>query len=49
MAKVIQNVMGSATEAEILGIYMNAKEAVAIQECLNNLDHQQQATVVAPF
>lgn len=43
MAKVIINVMGSATEAEILEIYMNAKEAVAIQECLNNLGHQQNA------
>ena len=44
MAKVIQNVMGSAAKAEILGIYMDAKETPAIRECLQNLGHLRKAT-----
>ena len=38
---IIQNVIASVAEAEIGGLYMNAREAISIQTCLINLDHPQ--------
>lgn len=35
IAKVIKNVMVSATEAELAALFMNAQEAVALRNCLN--------------
>ena len=44
LAKVIKNVMASATEAERGALYMNAQEAVALRNCLEAMGHKQPAT-----
>ena len=44
LAKVIKNVMGSAAEAEVAAIHMNAHEAIPIRQCLAELGHSQPAT-----
>ena len=38
--------MVSTAEAKVISMYMNAKEAVAIQDCLNNLGHSQNPTTM---
>ena len=42
--KVIQNVMASAAEAEIVGLFMNAQEAVPERTTLIELGHPQPST-----
>ena len=44
LAKVIKNVMASATEAELGALFMNAQEAVALRNCLEAMGHKQPAT-----
>ena len=44
IAKIIKNVVSSAAEAEIAGIFINAKEAVPIRQALIEMDHPQPAT-----
>ena len=44
LAKVIKNVMASATEAELGALYMNAQEAVGIRNCLEAMGFPQPAT-----
>ena len=44
LAKVIKNVMASATEAEVGSLYMNAQEAVSTRTCLIEMGHPQPAT-----
>ena len=44
LAKVIKNVMASATEAELAALFMNAQEAVAIRNCLRAMGFTQPAT-----
>lgn len=44
MSKVIKHVMGSATEAEVAAIHLNASEAVSIRQCLKDMGHYQPAT-----
>ena len=44
LAKVIKNVMASATEAELGALYMNAQEAVALRNCLEAMGFPQPAT-----
>ena len=44
VSKVLKDVMGSATEAEVGAIHMNAKEAVSIRQCLEEMGHPQPAT-----
>ena len=44
LAKVIENVMGSAAEAEVAAIHMNAHEAIPIRQCLEEMGHPQPAT-----
>ena len=46
LAKVIRNVMASAAEAEIIGIFMNAQEAVTFRQCLEELGHPQPSTPI---
>ena len=46
IAKVIKNVMASATEAELGAMYINAKEAVAIKNTLTELGHEQPPTTI---
>ena len=46
MSQIIQNVIASATEAEIAALYMNARELVAIRNILENLGHKQQLTLM---
>ena len=43
-AKVIKNVMGSAAEAEVVALYLNAQEALPIWQCLIDMGHPQPAT-----
>ena len=45
VAKVIKNVMASATEAELGSMYMNAREAIS-QQTLQNLGHKQPPTPI---
>ena len=44
IAKVIKNVMASATEAELGALYMNAQEAVGLRNCLEAMGFPQPAT-----
>ena len=44
LAKVIKNVMGSAAEAEVAAIHMNAQEAIPIRQALEEMGHPQPPT-----
>ena len=44
LAKVIKNVMSSAAESEVGGLYMNAREDVPIRTTLIEMGHPQPAT-----
>ena len=44
LAKVIKNVMASATEAELAALFMNGQEAVALRNCLHAMGYEQPAT-----
>ena len=44
LAKVIKPVMGSAAEAEVAALHMNAQEAIPMRYCLEELGHKQPAT-----
>ena len=44
MSKVIKHVMGSAAEAEVAAIHLNAQEAITIRQCLQDMGHPQPAT-----
>ena len=44
--KIIKNVMSSTSEAEIGGLYMNAKLAVPIRKTLAELGHPQPPTPI---
>ena len=44
VAQVIKNVMGSAAEAEVAAIHMNAQEAILIRQYLKEMGHPQPAT-----
>jgi hypothetical protein len=44
LAKVIKPVMGSAAEAEVAALHMNAQEAIPLRCCLEELGHKQPAT-----
>ena len=46
IAKIIKNVVSSAAEAEIAGIFMNAKEAVPIRKTLEEMGHPQGQTEI---
>ena len=44
LAKIIKAVMGSAAEAEVGGLYMNALELSSMRTTLEELDHPQPLT-----
>ena len=44
IAHIIKNVMSSATEAELAGLYIMAREAVYIRIILEELGHKQPPT-----
>ena len=44
LAKIIKNVMASAAEAEVAGLFMNAQHAVPIQLTLEDMRHKQPPT-----
>ena len=46
LAKIIKNVMASAAESEVAGLYMNAREAVPIRQALIEMWHPQPATLM---
>ena len=46
IAKVIKPVMGSAAEAEVAALHMNAQEAIPLRFCLEELGHAQGATQI---
>ena len=46
LAKIIKNVMASAAEAEVAGIYLNATEAVSERNCLIEMGHPQPPTPI---
>ena len=46
IAKIIKNVVSSAAEAEIAGVFFNAKEAVPIKLALEEMGHTQNATEI---
>ena len=46
IAQIIKNVMTSAAEAELAGLYINAKEAIYIRLILQQLGHPQPATPI---
>lgn len=46
LAKIIKNVMASAAEAEVAGIYMNAQLAVGYRNCLIEMGHPQPPTPI---
>ena len=46
VARMLKNVMSSAAEAEIVAVFMNAKEAVPIRQNLEELGHPQPATEI---
>ena len=46
IAKVIKPVMGSAAEAEVAALYLNAQEAIPLRYCLEELGHVQPATII---
>jgi hypothetical protein len=46
LAKIIKNVMASAAEAEVAGIYVNAQLAVGYRNCLIEMGHPQPPTPI---
>ena len=44
LTKVIKNVMGSAAEAKVAALHLNAQEAVPIRQALEEMGHPQPAT-----
>ena len=44
LAKIIKHVMSSAAEAEVGAMFLNAREAIPIRKCLENMDHPQPPT-----
>ena len=46
LAKVIKNVMASATKAKLAALFMNAQEAVALRNCLEAMGFPQPATLL---
>ena len=44
LAKIIENVMGSAAESEVGALYINAQVALPIQTCLIDMGHPQPPT-----
>ena len=46
LAKIIKFVMSSAAEAEIAGLFMNAKAAIPIRQALIKMGHPQPATKI---
>ena len=46
IAKIIKNVVSSAAEAEIAGVFVKAKEAVPIKLALEEMGHTQNATEI---
>ena len=46
IAKIIKNVVSSAAEAEIAGVFMNTKEAVPIRIGLEEMGHKQSVTEI---
>ena len=44
IAKVIKPVMGSAAEAEVAALHMNAQAGIPLRCCLEELGHKQPAT-----
>ena len=47
ISKIIKNVMSSAAEAEIGAGYINAREALPIRVCLEEMGHPQLPTPLA--
>jgi hypothetical protein len=45
-SKILRNVMASAAEAEVAGLFLNAQEAVPIQTTLTELGHPQPLTPI---
>eukprot|EP00536_Pseudo-nitzschia_multiseries_P015592 jgi/Psemu1/43163/gm1.43163_g len=46
LAKIIKNVMASAAEAEVASLFLNAREALPVLQCLIELGHPQPATLM---
>ena len=46
IAKIIKAVMSSAVEAELGGLYINAREAVPMRKTLEELGHRQSRTPI---
>ena len=46
IAHIIKNVMTSATEAELVALYIMAREAVYVQIILNKMGHKQPTTPI---
>ena len=46
LAKIIKNVMASAAEAEVAGIFMNAQLAIGYRNCLIEMGHPQPPTQI---
>ena len=44
LAKIIKHVMSSAAEAEVGAMFLNAREAIPIRKCLENMGHPQPPT-----
>ena len=44
LSKTIKGVMGSAAEAEVAALHMNAHELIPMRDCLNTLKHPQPPT-----
>eukprot|EP00957_Ditylum_brightwellii_P040472 3063140-Ditylum_brightwellii.AAC.1 len=46
LSQILRNVMASAAEAELVALFKNEKEAVALHMTLQELGHQQPATPI---
>jgi hypothetical protein len=46
LAKIMKNIMASAAEAEVAGIYLNAQEGVSERNCLIEMGHPQPPTPI---
>jgi hypothetical protein len=46
LAKIMKNVMASAAEAEVTGIYLNAQEGVSERDCLIEMGYPQPPTPI---
>ena len=46
LAKIIKHVMGSAMEAEIRAMYMNAQKLVVYRRTLTDMGHPQNPTLI---